>query len=365
MSYFDRGYRPYVNAAARRRKAERELKKLAGKGRQVSPVVISGRTIAKSFWGKAWCDNLERYSDFENRLPRGRTYARNGSVIDLQVSPGEVQALVSGSAIYRVSVKVAAVPKARWASICTDCAGAIDSLVELLQGRFSKAVMERVCQRSSGLFPTPSEIEFSCSCPDWASLCKHIAAVLYGIGARLDEEPALLFALRKVDEKDLLAKAGKGAPLSKMAPAGDRILANDGLSELFGLEMDTVEGSPDPRPATGTVARPRGGRRAAKVATTPAKPRAAKATKGAAKPSIAKPTKVAAKPRATKATKPAGISRVVKTKKTPAKPRTAGTTRTAAKPRATKATTASAKPRVAKATKTGKKAVAKKKAGKS
>ena len=119
-------------------------------------------------------------------------------------------------------MKVAAVPKARWKSICTDCAGAIDSLVELLQGRFSKGVMERICQQKTGLFPAPAEIQFSCSCPDWASMCKHVAAVLYGIGARLDEQPELLFTLRKVDEKDLIAKAGKGVPLSKKGPADDR-----------------------------------------------------------------------------------------------------------------------------------------------
>ena len=179
----------------------------------MSPVVIEGRTIAATFWGKAWCDNLERYSDYANRLPRGRTYVRNGSVVDLQIAPGEVNALVSGSEIYQVAVKVSAVPKARWTSICTDCAGAIDSLVELLQGRFSKGVMERICRQKTGLFPAPAEIEFSCSCPDWASMCKHVAAVLYGIGARLDEQPELLFKLRKVDEKDLIAKAGKGLPL--------------------------------------------------------------------------------------------------------------------------------------------------------
>lgn len=287
MTDFNGGFRPYVSAASRRLKAERELKKLAKKGREPSPVVISGRTIAGTFWGKAWCDNLEGYSDYENRLPRGRTYVRNGSVIDLQIGPGEVKALVSGSAVYRVSVKVAAVPKARWTSICADCAGAIDSLVELLQGRFSKAVMERVCQRSTGLFPSPDDIEFSCSCPDWASLCKHIAAVLYGIGARLDEEPALLFALRKVDEKDLLARAGEGTPLSKMAPAGDRILADDGLSELFGLEMGTEDDNEvlatagsksvvERRAATSaedrTPARKRGAVKASSVAKKPSKP---------------------------------------------------------------------------------------------
>ncbi|MBI5525187.1 MAG: hypothetical protein HY897_02555 [Deltaproteobacteria bacterium] len=241
MSYYGYGWRPYVSVAARRAKAEREMQKLRKKGHPVSPIVIDGRTIANTFWGKAWCDNLERYSDFANRVPRGRTYVRNGSVVDLQIAPGEVKALVSGSEIYKVAVKVAAVPNTRWASICTDCAGAIDSLVELLQGRFSKGVMERICQQKTGLFPAPAEIDFSCSCPDWASMCKHVAAVLYGIGARLDERPELLFKLRKVDEKDLIAKAGRGLPLSKKGPAEDKVLAANGLSELFGLEMATSE----------------------------------------------------------------------------------------------------------------------------
>ncbi|MDD5307045.1 MAG: hypothetical protein PHU25_06960 [Deltaproteobacteria bacterium] len=239
--YYNYGWRPYVSVAERRRKAEREMQKLRKKGHPVSPVEIEGRTIARTFWGKAWCDNLERYSDYSNRLPRGRTYVRNGSVVDLQIAPGEVSALVSGSEIYKVSVKVSTVPKARWTSICTDCAGAIDSLVELLQGRFSKGVMERICRQKTGLFPQPSEIRFSCSCPDWASMCKHVAAVLYGIGARLDEYPELLFKLREVDEKNLIAKAGKGLPLSKKGPAKEKVLAGDDLSELFGLEMGTTE----------------------------------------------------------------------------------------------------------------------------
>ena len=231
-------WRPYVPVWKRRQNAERELQKLRKKGKPVSPVVIEGRTIADTFWGKAWCDNLERYSDFSNRLPRGRTYVRNGSVVDLQVAPGEVAAIVSGSDLYKVAVKVAPVPKARWTSICGDCGGAIDSLVELLQGRFSRGVMERICQQKTGLFPIPAEIEFSCSCPDWASMCKHVAAVLYGIGARLDDKPELLFHLRKVDEKDLIAKAGRGLPLAKKGPAADKVLGSESLSELFGLEID-------------------------------------------------------------------------------------------------------------------------------
>jgi uncharacterized Zn finger protein len=231
-------WRPYVSVAERRRKAKREMRRLQKKGHAVLPVVIEGRTIARTFWGKAWCDNLERYSDFSNRLPRGRTYVRNGSVMHLQVEPGDVSALVSGSELYEVAVKVAPLPKALWISICGDCAGGIDSLVELLQGRLAKSVMERICQEKTGLFPRPAEIEFSCSCPDIASMCKHVAAVLYGIGARLDDRPELLFKLRKVDEKDLIAHADSGLPLSKTGPSADKVLAAEGLSELFGLELD-------------------------------------------------------------------------------------------------------------------------------
>ena len=237
-------WRPYVSVAERRRKAAREMAKLAKKGYPISPVVIEGRTIATTFWGRSWCDNLERYSDYSNRLPRGRTYARNGSVVNLQIEPGKIKAHVSGSEIYDVAVNVSAVPKARWNAICADCAGAIDSLVELLQGRFSKGVMERICQQKTGLFPAPAEIEFTCSCPDWASMCKHVAAVLYGIGARLDQQPELLFKLRKVDENALIAKAGKGVPLSKKGPAADKVLAADQLSDIFGLDLDAEAARP-------------------------------------------------------------------------------------------------------------------------
>ena len=243
------GFPPYVSVAERRRKAARQMQKLNKKGHAVSPVVIEGRAIARTFWGKAWCDNLERYSDYSNRLPRGRAYVRNGSVLDLQIAAGEVQALVSGTNLYKVSVKVTAVPKARWTSICTDCAGAIDSLVELLQGRFSKGVMERICRETTGLFPAPAEIKFSCSCPDWALMCKHVAAVLYGVGARLDAQPELLFKLRNVDEKKLIAKAGAGLPLAKKGPKAGRILATGDLSQLFGLEMATGREKPARAPS--------------------------------------------------------------------------------------------------------------------
>lgn len=257
------GWAPYVPVAERRKKAEREMAKLRKQGHPVAPVRIEGRTIASTFWGKAWCENLESYRDYENRLPRGRTYVRNGSVVDLQIAPLAVTALVSGSSIYKVSIHIKALPPAQWQSLCRDCTGGIDSLVELLQGRFSKAVMERVCRQDTGLFPKPSEIRFGCSCPDSASMCKHIAAVLYGVGSRLDEQPELLFRLRAVDEKELVANLDKAVPLSKTAPAAGKILETDDISALFGLDMAEAEPAVASEPESAGVAPP--------VLTPPAK----------------------------------------------------------------------------------------------
>ena len=237
MSRYDGGWPAYVPVAERRKKAEREVRKRLKKGETISPVTITGRAIATTFWGKAWNDNLEGYGDFESRLPRGRAYVRNGSVLDLQMAPGKIKATVSGSEIYEVTVNITPLPMLRWRSICADCVGGIDSLVELLQGRLSKGVMERICRQNGGLFPRPSEIKFSCDCLDYASLCKHVAAVLYGVGARLDERPQLLFQLRGVDETELIGGMDAALPLSKTAPAADKVLAGEDLSALFGLDM--------------------------------------------------------------------------------------------------------------------------------
>lgn len=253
---YDRyGFAPYVPVEERQREAARILERLRKKGQVVSPVEVSGRDIATTFWGRAWCGNLESYSDFANRLPRGRTYLRNGSVIDLQVGPGRVQALVSGSEVYTTAVTVSPVSARHWRDLCAQCAGGIDSLVELLQGRFSEAVMGHLCRQRTGLFPTPAEIRFSCTCPDAASMCKHVAAVLYGVGARLDQQPELLFRLRQVDEHDLLARATTDVPLSAAATTdASRILADEDLAALFGLEL----GPPLPeKPAAKRPRRPR------------------------------------------------------------------------------------------------------------
>jgi uncharacterized Zn finger protein len=240
-------WKPYVPVAERRRKAALEMKKLSKKGHRADPVVIEGRTIAHTFWGKAWCDNLEGYSDYSNRLPRGRTYVRNGSVVDLAISKGKVAARVSGSHLYQVTIEVTPLAKPRWKALRESCAGAIDSVVELLQGRFARGVMERLCHPTTGLFPAPADIRFQCSCPDWAAMCKHVAACLYGIGARLDRTPELFFILRHVDQNDLIAEAGQGLKLSSAGPPSDKLLRSDGLSELFGLDLGSASQAPPPR----------------------------------------------------------------------------------------------------------------------
>ncbi len=235
MSYFE--WHPYVSVAEKRRKAERELAKLGKRGRSVAPVTIEGRAIAKTFWGKSWCTNLERYSDYASRVPRGRTYVRNGSVLDLKIARGEVAAMVAGSSLYNIKIAIAPVNAARWKAICRDCAGGIDSLVELLQGRLAKGIMDRVCREGDGLFPSPEEIKLSCSCPDWADMCKHVAAALYGVGARLDEKPELLFVLRGVDENELLADVGRDLVGTGAAPSTAKLLGDSDVAALFGLEM--------------------------------------------------------------------------------------------------------------------------------
>jgi uncharacterized Zn finger protein len=300
-AYYEDQWPAYVSVAERRLKAEREAAKLRKKGSVLSPVTVEGRKIVSTFWGKAWCDNLESYRDYDNRLERGRSYVRNGLVIDLQIAPHVVTAMVSGSSTYTVRINIAEVPKANWKSICADCAGGIDSLVELLQGRFSKGVMERICRQGSGLFPRPAEIKFSCSCLDHASMCKHVAATLYGVGARLDAKPELLFRLRAVDENDLVADIGDALPMSKQGPAAGRVLEADDMAALFGLDMGGVaEPVGIDAPPTPAIKAPAAKGLAAKDPTTQGPATKGPATKGSAAKAPA--TKgLAAKAPATKA----------------------------------------------------------------
>jgi len=222
---------------------QREAQKRMKKGQTLAPVVTAGRKIATTFWGAAWCDHLESHSDYANRLPRGRTYVRNGSVIHLEIGKGRVTALVQGSELYDVTVTIAPLAKGRWSQIVGACAGKIDSLVELLQGKLSRGVMEVVTHRESGLFPAPAQIELKCSCPDWAAMCKHVAAALYGVGARLDEKPELLFVLRDVDHLALIESAGGAKPRGSRA-GGGKLIAQKDVASVFGIELDVPAARP-------------------------------------------------------------------------------------------------------------------------
>jgi uncharacterized Zn finger protein/DNA-binding transcriptional regulator YiaG len=248
MSWY--GWRPYVPVAVRQTRALSKMEKLRKKGLCIQPVTIEGRQIARSFWGQAWCDHLEKFSDYENRLPRGRAYIRNGSVCHLEIAEGAISAMVSGSELYNVNIEIKKLPDKKWTQVKKRCAGQIGSLLELLQGRLSKSVMAVVTDRDQGLFPHPGEISLHCSCPDWAVMCKHVAAVLYGVGARLDEKPELLFLLRGVDHEELIsAEAGIAAVSNVSEIDGRPRIAESDLSHLFGIEMTEGEAAPIPEPA--------------------------------------------------------------------------------------------------------------------
>jgi uncharacterized Zn finger protein len=231
------GWRRYVSVAQRRADAARKMKKLRSKGMDIEPIEIQGRKIANTFWGEAWCKHLERFSDFDNRLPRGRTYVRNGSVCHLAIKQGKVEAIVSGSELYKVNIHIAPLSSARWKNVRKQCASQIGSMLELLQGQLSSQVMAIVTDPAKGLFPQPRDIKLHCDCPDWADMCKHVAAVLYGIGARLDKKPELLFMLRKVDHEELIS-AELDIQSVTAGPGKRRRLVNQDLSNIFGIDIN-------------------------------------------------------------------------------------------------------------------------------
>ncbi|MCF6257255.1 MAG: helix-turn-helix domain-containing protein [Gammaproteobacteria bacterium] len=240
MAYDGYGRWPkYVSVAQRRAKAEKEMQKLVKKGVKVEPIKTEGRKIARTFWGKAWCDHLEKFSDYENRLPRGRTYVRNGSVCHLEISKGNIEAIVSGSELYSITIEITPLSAKKWQKVREQCAGQIGSMLELLQGHFSDNVMKIVTEPEDGLFPQPREIKLDCDCPDWADMCKHIAAVLYGVGARLDQQPELLFLLRNVDQEALIST--ELDITSATTGKGKRRLATADLSNLFDIDIEMDE----------------------------------------------------------------------------------------------------------------------------
>jgi uncharacterized Zn finger protein len=241
MSWWRRSGYSYETVEQKRRKAEKLIKKLSKINPDLKPVRIEGRALARTFWGKAWCGHMDQMADYDNRLPRGRSYARNGAICHLDIRQGEIEALISGTRMYTVNMRVKPLKEKQWALIQKACAGKIDTLLNLLQGKLSKEVMSVVCHPQTGIFPKPDEISYQCSCPDWAALCKHVAAVFYGVGARLDEQPELLFLLRHVDPGELFS-------LDMTAGVGDATeLKGVDLGAMFGIELTDNDIKPTAR----------------------------------------------------------------------------------------------------------------------
>lgn len=268
---------PYVPVAQKINRAKKEVEKLRKKGRDIKPVEITGRAIAHSFWGKAWCAHMEKYHDFENRLGRGRSYVRHGAVIHLDITPGKISALVAGTHTYKVEIAVKLLLPNRWRRIKEACAGQISSLMDVLRGNLSDGVMQEVTNPERGLFPEPEEVTFSCSCPDWAEMCKHVAAAIYGVGARLDSAPELLFLLRGVDHTELVGERGVEAVVEK-GRDGQNALASTDLASMFDIELVDADAVPAVPPAKPAAAVPRSKKPPAK---SKAKPKPAKAAKKA------------------------------------------------------------------------------------
>jgi len=266
-------FRQYVPVAEKRANARRQMDKLRKQGHTIEPIEIDGRTIARSFWGKGWCDHLESFSDFSNRLPRGRAYARNGSVCHLGIKPGLIEAHVAGSETYRVNIRIAKLDTKTWEQIKRRCAGQIGSMLELLRGKLSDQVMAVVTDRQTGLFPKPGQITLECSCPDWATMCKHVAAALYGVGHRLDSQPQLLFTLRSTDPQELIAA---DLDLPDHTRHGAQTLADDQLADVFGIELDAPASpaatAPNQPTTTRSTAQTRANPKARAKTTTRRKP---------------------------------------------------------------------------------------------
>ncbi|MBE0450950.1 MAG: hypothetical protein IBX70_08905 [Clostridia bacterium] len=238
MSYY--GYPKYESVAEKKEKAMRAIKKLKKKNPDIEPVIIEGRTIAKSWWGKAWNTNLESYADYRNRIARGKSYVCNYAVLDLKISKGLVEAIVQGSRAkpYDVRIAIDTLDGKKWEQVTSLCNHRIDSLEQLIEGKFPKALEVLFTERDYGMFPSPKEIHFDCSCPDWASMCKHVAAVLYGVGARLDQDPMLFFELRNLDGQELVRKSMEQKLESMLRNAGkqsNREIPDEDISDLFGL----------------------------------------------------------------------------------------------------------------------------------
>jgi uncharacterized Zn finger protein/DNA-binding transcriptional regulator YiaG len=283
---------------SRRKDHALELKNYAETYGPLRPITLSGRDLAHTFWGKSWCAHFEGMADYENRLPRGRTYARNGSLVHLDISPGKIFAIVTGTEVYKININIAPLARSHWELIKKKCHGKISTMLDLLNGKFSPEVMQVVSDPVSGLFPTSSEISYRCSCPDSARLCKHLAAVFYGVGNRLDASPEMLFTLRQVEPIELLTVNAED--IERLGGESSGELADADLNALFGVELrDEEDFSRFKPPARAGAAPVRAGAAPVRAGTAPARAEAAPA-----RPETAR-ARAEASPLAPRASRPA------------------------------------------------------------
>lgn len=228
----------YEEAQERKERLQREIAKRQKRGEKFEalPAPAGQKKLSTTFWGQAWCRNLESYQVYESRLPRGRSYLRQGNVYNLEIEPGKLSAVVAGSELYDTSITIKPLPKEQWQQIVESSAGQVGSMLDLLAGKLGDGLMKVLTDPEGGLFPKPKEILFNCSCPDHADMCKHVSAVLYGVGVLLDTKPELLFTLRGVDQAELLSNASSAAITDLSADTGD--LAGVDLSAIFGIDLN-------------------------------------------------------------------------------------------------------------------------------
>ncbi len=242
--YWDTGYYSQPDAKLLKKNSAASKKKEAKKGNVLEPVVIQGRKITTTWWGNAWCTNLEQYADYESRLDRGKRYVRTGAVLDLKIQKGKVLARVQGTrkVPYKIEVRISPLSEEKCQNIIEKCSSKLENIEELLSGNFPEE-MKELFQGKDGLFPMPREISFSCSCPDWAIMCKHVAATLYGVGARLDTQPLVIFELRGIDvgrfvDVALASKVEK--MLENENRPSRRIIEEIDLTEVFGIKEKLI-----------------------------------------------------------------------------------------------------------------------------
>ena len=212
-------------------------------------VKIDGKVISSSWWGQMWCRNIENYSNIRNRLERGRTYIRQNTVKSLSISNNCAESQVQGHSKepYRVIINIKTIEKSKYDNILNKCENSVDNLESLMTGSFPKEYQQFFTDEEYGLFPKSNEIDYNCTCLDYEKnmhMCKHIAATMYAIGNKLDNDPLIFFKLRGIDISEfsnkILKKETEFVWNNINGESNRKINSND-ISFLFGVDCDEID----------------------------------------------------------------------------------------------------------------------------